>query len=149
VSLVDLIPTLQLAIGPVILISGVGLILLSMTNRFGHVVDRARILTEDLRQAPRAVHGKIRAQLRILADRARRLRAAIALAIISVLLAAILVISLFLGALLQLPMAVVIVVLFVLCVISLIASLLYFIADISLSLQAFWQELPEDLRPPE
>ncbi|MFN9975717.1 MAG: DUF2721 domain-containing protein, partial [Phycisphaerae bacterium] len=31
----DLIPVLQVAIGPVILISGVGLLLLSMTNRLG------------------------------------------------------------------------------------------------------------------
>jgi len=98
-SLTDLIPTLQLAVGPVILVSGIGLILLSMTNRFGRIIDRSRILTEDLRRAPRAAHKRILAQLGILADRARTLRGAIALSTISVLLAAILVISLFLGAL--------------------------------------------------
>ena len=37
----ELIPVLQMAVGPVILISGIGLILLSMTNRFGRVIDRA------------------------------------------------------------------------------------------------------------
>ena len=47
-KLIDLIPTLQLAIGPVILISGIGLILLSMTNRYGRLLDRARRLTGDL-----------------------------------------------------------------------------------------------------
>jgi len=141
-SLTDLVPTLQLAVGPVILISGVGLILLSMTNRFGRIVDRSRILAEDLRRAPRSAHAKILAQLRILSDRARLLRAAIALSTFSVLLAAILIISLFLGALLALGTAVLIVVLFVLCMISLITSLLFFISDISLSLKAFWLELP-------
>lgn len=50
-SLTQLIPTLQLAIGPVILISGVGLLLLSMTNRFGRIIDRARALNRDLRGA--------------------------------------------------------------------------------------------------
>ena len=145
-SLTDLVPTLQLAIGPVILISGVGLILLSMTNRFGRVIDRSRILTEDLRRAPRTVRPKIMAQLRILSRRARIVRAAIALAGLSVLLAAILVITLFLGALLELAMTVIIVILFILCMLSLIVSLLLFIQDISLSLEAFWLEMPAEAR---
>jgi Protein of unknown function (DUF2721) len=145
-SLTDLIPTLQLAIGPVILISGVGLILLSMTNRFGRIIDRSRILTEDLRRAPRGARPKILAQLKILASRARTLRSGIALAAFSVLLAAILIITLFLGALLQLAMAVVIVGLFVLCMLSLIASLLLFISDMRLSLKAFWLEIPPEAR---
>lgn len=145
-SLTDLIPTLQLAVGPVILISGIGLILLSMTNRFGRIIDRSRILTEDLRRAPRAAHKRILAQLEILADRARTLRGAIALSTISVLLAAILVISLFLGALLRLDMAAFIVILFVLCMLSLIVSLLMFILDLRLSLEAFWLEMPAQVR---
>lgn len=145
-SLTDLIPTLQLAIGPVILISGVGLILLSMTNRFGRIIDRSRILTEDLRRAPRAARPKILAQLKILASRARTLRSAIALAAVSVLFAATLIIALFLGALLQLAMAAAIVGLFVLCMLSLIASLLLFIADMRLSLRAFWLEIPPEAR---
>lgn len=41
------IPTLQLAVGPTILISGVGMMLLSMTNRFGRVIDRSRQLTHE------------------------------------------------------------------------------------------------------
>lgn len=145
-ALTDLIPTLQLAVGPVILISGIGLILLSMTNRFGRIIDRSRILTEDLRRAPRAAHKRILAQLGILADRARTLRGAIALSTISVLLAAILVISLFLGALLQLNMVALIVILFVLCMLSLIISLLMFILDLRLSLEAFWLEMPAQVR---
>ena len=143
-SLTDLIPTLQLAIGPVILISGVGLILLSMTNRFGRVIDRGRILTQDLRHAPRPVRPKIVAQLRILSQRARIVRVGIALAAVSVLLASILIIALFLGALLELQMAVLIVILFVLCMLSLIVSLLMFISDIGLSLKAFWLEMPAE-----
>ena len=143
-SLTELIPTLQLAVGPVILISGVGLILLSMTNRFGRIVDRLRTLTEDLRHAPRAAHPKILAQLRILADRTRLLQAAITLSAISVLLASILVICLFLGALLQLAMAVLLVLLFVLCMLSLIASLVFFLADMRLSLRALWLEMPPE-----
>ena len=46
-TLQQLIPVIQTAVGPVILISGVGLLLLSITNRFGRIVDRARLLARD------------------------------------------------------------------------------------------------------
>lgn len=142
-SLDDLIPTLQLAIGPVILISGVGLIMLSMTNRFGRIIDRSRFLAHDLQVSSESDHARVLAQLRILSTRARVLRAAIALGAVSVLLAAILIISLFLGTLLQLGIVGIIVTLFILCMVSLIASLLLFISDINLSLRALWLEMPQ------
>ena len=146
--LTDLILTLQLAVGPVILISGVGLILLSMTNRFGRVVDRSRILTEDLRRAPARARPRVLAQLRILARRARIIRLEIALGILSVLSAATLIISLFIGALLGLAMAGVVVALFVLCLLCLIAGLVLFMSDVGLSLKALWLELPPEATTP-
>ena len=47
-SVNQLIPNLQVAIGPVIFISGVGLLLLTMTNRFARVIDRTRSLAATL-----------------------------------------------------------------------------------------------------
>ena len=41
---------LQVAIGPVILISGVGLLLLTLTNRYGRTIDRARHIVRELRE---------------------------------------------------------------------------------------------------
>ena len=143
-SLANLIPTLQLSIGPVILISGIGLILLSMTNRFGRVIDRARHLTRDLHGASDANRVSILAQLRILSTRARLVRACIAFAAVSILLAAILIISLFLAALFQLGIAAFIVAIFVFCMLSLIFSMLFFISDINLSLKALWLEMPPE-----
>jgi hypothetical protein len=140
----DLIPTLQLAIGPVILISGVGLILLSMTNRFGRVIDQSRRLTYDLRDTSGAEKDRIPEQLRILSTRARLVRAGIAFGAFSVLVTALLIISLFVGALLQLSIAPVIVGLFVLCMVALILCLLLFISDINLSLRALWFEIPPE-----
>ena len=143
-SLANLIPTLQLSIGPVILISGIGLILLSMTNRFGRIIDRARHLTRDLHGASDANRVNILSQLRILSTRARLVRACIALAALSILLAAILITSLFLAALLQLGITALIVTLFMSCMLSLIFSLLFFISDINLSLKALWLEMPPE-----
>jgi hypothetical protein len=141
-TLTDLIPTLQLSISPVILISGVGLIMLSMTNRYGRIIDRVRILTRDLPGATDEIRDCILAQLKIMSVRAHLVRAAIALAGLSVLLAALLIISLFLGALLQIPVAGAIVTQFILCMLSLILSLILFISDINLSLKALWLERP-------
>lgn len=141
-SLSDLVPTLQLSIGPVILISGIGLLLLSMTNRLGRVIDRARILGHDLRTATDDDSEIVLGQLKILTRRAKIIRAAIALCALSVLLAALLVISLFVVALLQLEVVSLLVALFVLCLVSLIVSLAFFISDINLSLKALWLEMP-------
>lgn len=145
-SLTNLIPTLQLAIGPAILISGIGLILLSMTNRIGRVIDRSRQLTHDLRETSEAEREKILAEVRVLWLRAKITRAGIALAVLSALLAALLIISLFLGALLKLGIATILVALFVMCMICLIGALLLFFWDINLSLKALGLEMPAEER---
>lgn len=145
-SLTDLITTLQLSIGPVILISGVGLILLSMTNRLGRVIDRSRLLSRDLNGTLDTDRIRILAELRVLSSRANLARASIALAVLSVLLASLLIISLFLGALLKIGIAAFIVTLFILCMLSLVSSLILFLVDINLSLKALWLEIPPEGR---
>src|SRR5690242_1953083 len=95
----DLIPVLQIAIGPVILISGVGLLLLTLTNRFGRAVDRSRALDREVRGAVQEDRGRLSSQVEILYRRARLIRLSIILAAISVLLAAVLIIVLFVAAL--------------------------------------------------
>ena len=77
----------------------------------------------------------------ILWQRARLLRTAIILAAVSALLAAILIIVLFVSVLLQLEIAMVVIVLFASCLISLISALAYFIRDINMSLRALTMEL--------
>lgn len=149
-TLADLVPTLQLAIGPTILVSGIGLVMLSMTNRFSRLIDRSRQLTRELRTTPEANQQVILAELHILARRARIVRTAIAMASSSVLLAALLIISLFLGALLELSIGPLIAGVFSLCLICLITGLILFIYDINLSLRALWLEMPgaTHQRPP-
>ena len=137
----EIVPVLQTAIGPVILISGTGLLLLTMTNRLGRAIDRSRILSRELATQPAAAQARIKAQLDILWRRAKLIRLAIALAAGSALIAAILIVLLFLAALLQLASAVEIEVLFILCVASLGSSLAVFIHDINQSLAALRLEL--------
>jgi Protein of unknown function (DUF2721) len=141
ITIAQLIPVLQTSIGPVILISGIGLLLLSMTNRLSRVIDRAR----NLLALAETLHGpakeKTLAQIDILWSQARLIRMSILCAAVSVLCAAFLIIALFITALLGLEDAWLISVIFVCCMFSLIASLLVFIRDINLSLSAFKVEL--------
>lgn len=139
--LTDLIPTLQLAISPVILISGIGLFLLSITNRFGRVIDRSRLLIHDLKKASEPDRSRIYEEIRILSGRAKWIRGSVACAAFSLLLVAVLIICLFLGILFQWSIAGVITGLFIFCMIALIASLLLFMIDINLSLKALWIEM--------
>ena len=139
-SISILIPVLQTAIGPVILISGVGLLLLTMTNRLGRAIDRSRLLVIEYAQASHLARPPIEAQLRILYQRARSIRLAIALSSISALTAAILIILLFVTALWGFEIGWLIVITFVLCLASLIISLILFIHDINRSLAALTLE---------
>jgi hypothetical protein len=136
-----LIPVLQVAIGPVILISGVGLLILSMTNRYGRVIDRSRILSINLSQASGAARALIEGQLDIMWQRARQIRNAIAFAALSALFASIMIIVLFLIALLELEAALLVISIFVACLGCLIVSLILFINDINRSLKAMKLEV--------
>jgi len=135
-SLDQFVPVLQLSIGPVIMISGTGLVLLSMTNRIARVIDRARRLAESLRSGSGSESHRIQGQLVILARRGRMLRLAVAFTSTSLLLAAFLVIALFLVVLLDLEAALLIVAIFISCMASLVIGLIYFIADVNASLSA-------------
>jgi hypothetical protein len=140
----DLVPVLQTAIGPMILISGVGMLLLNMTNRLGRTIDRARQLLAFLKDCDEEERKRYKLQLDILWRRAHLLQTAIALIATSALLAALLVIVLFISALLKFELAIVLSVLFMLCLGALIVALVYFLRDINLTLHALSLELDRD-----
>ena len=137
ISLNQLIPILQLATGPVILISGVGLLLLSFTNRLGRLIDRARSLYRESRSSPDAEHAaRVQRQIILIDRRAEILRRVITLAASAVLLVAVLILVLFVSVLLKLELGSLIVALFALSLMALIGAMIGFISEINLSLQA-------------
>ena len=135
-----------MAVGPVILISGVGLLLLSMTNRLGRVIDRARLFTEAYRKGSEIDQARIKGQLEILWLRAQLIRASIVWGAAAVLLVALLIIFLFISTLLGWSISSEIAILFGCCMASLIVSLVYFIRDINLSLHALQLEIDFELK---
>jgi multidrug efflux pump subunit AcrB len=129
------------------LISGVGLLLLTMTNRLGRAIDRARQLKAELSKRTEAEREQVQAQVAIIYRRAKMIRFSITLAALSALLAAALVATLFVTALLQWQNGWFASIIFIACMVSLIVSLVAFIRDINLSLHALKLELGEDREP--
>jgi hypothetical protein len=137
----EIVPVLQVAIGPVILISGLGLLLLTMTNRLGRAIDRARLLKAELSKRTDEERAQALAQVAILYRRAKVVRLGLTLAALSALLASALVIALFFTALLHSESVILVSTIFIASMASLVAALVAFICDINMSLHALKLEL--------
>jgi hypothetical protein len=140
----ELVQVLQLSVGPVILISGVGLLLLSMTNRFARVIDRIRLVAQAQRTSNEKDSPRHTSQLTMLRRRANLLRTSIILAVFSVLMAALLVITLFITAATRSDLGLPVIILFLASMLLLIASLIVFMGDLNLSLEAVKLEIEAD-----
>ena len=70
-GITDIAHSIQLAVAPVFLLSGVGVTLTVLTNRLARIIDRARSLEGSLPTAAEAVAGSIHEELRVLSRRAR------------------------------------------------------------------------------
>ena len=73
----DFSQLLQATLTPVALISGVGLLLLSMVNRYNHAIDRIRHLLKEKAQRPTADWHKVDLSITIIFNRCKVMRKAI------------------------------------------------------------------------
>jgi len=135
----QLIPIVQSAISPMIMISGIGLLLISMSNRLSRTIDRIRKLVE-MRAAG---EPKAEDQIRVIWLRARLLRVSMTLAAVSILMAALNIILLFLAAIFALHLNFVIILLFILGMISIIGAMVLYVFEINQSIKAIGMELEE------
>jgi Cu/Ag efflux pump CusA len=131
-NLTELTSILQISIVPVALISGTGLLILSMTNRFGRITDRLRELA--------GKKGK-KEQVDMLYRRAKVMQYAIIFSGLSVLFTAVLMIMNFMFFILGMNRTVMTIVIFTLGLSSLIISMGCFIYDLTLALKAIEMEL--------
>ncbi len=127
---------IQLAVAPVFLLSGVGIILTVLTNRLVRVVDRARKVEADARTGTARELPRYKESLRVLARRARLINRAITLGTICALLVALVVAMLFTSAMLNVNLSLSIATLFILAMLSLIVALILFLREVFLSISA-------------
>jgi hypothetical protein len=122
---------IQQALGPVFLISGVGITLSMLTARLARIVDRARTL-EDRRESTsdEARIADIDQDLRYIVRRTRYINGAIILSTLSAFFTALVVTLLFASAFLPLNVGLFIAVLFVLSLLGLVSSFAMFLVEV-------------------
>lgn len=133
----SLIPVIQAAISPAILMSGIGLLIQSMSVRMGRIIDRTRKMME----LKKAGDFSVEPQMRIIWKRARLLRAAITLAAAGALSTATNIILIFLSAVFEINLAVEVLVLFILGMGAVIVALVIYMIEVNQSLKAIGLEL--------
>ena len=139
----QLLPIIQAAVTPVILISGMGLLLLTMTNRMGRIMDRTRAYAAQIHQADAAERKYLDSMLESTWRRAKIVRLALTFATSSMLMSAALVIVIFLGVVLQRDLGWLMLTLFVAAILLLIAALAAFLRDVFVSLSALHVEVKQ------
>ncbi len=142
ISVAEFIQMMQASIASVAMISGVGLLLLSMTNRYGRTIDRLRALIKEASTATESsVKTKLVFQIKIMYERCRLIRTAVVLAASSIFFVALTIFLIFVSQLLAVNPGMVTVAAFALSLISLVVSLVFMIKDLTMSLKAVESEI--------
>lgn len=135
-EITDVTHAMQLALGPVFLLNGVGVLLAMLTSRLARIVDRARGLESRLPAAGETEVTEIHRVLGVTSRRARLINRAITLGTIAALLVAMVVALLFAAAFLTFPTAPAIALLFVACMGALVGSLWCFLIEVRIATAA-------------
>jgi hypothetical protein len=136
IEVVDIAHAIQLAVAPVFLLSGIGVLLGVLTNRLARIVDRARKVEESLRQAVAAAADESRSQLRVAASRARLINISITLSTIAALLIALVIALLFASTFVPINLAGSVALLFVLAMGALVGALMSFLLEVRVAIDA-------------
>ncbi len=134
---------LQNGISPIVLISGVGLILLSLTNRLGRTIDRSRAIVSELEKGETKRRTLKIEELKILVKRSRILRGSIASIAFSILCSSLIIPVLVINALFQIELTLLGILLFLLSVMGIILSAILLFLDVTLTLKALDHEVKD------
>ncbi len=131
-----MVRAIQLAVAPVFLLSGIGVLLGVLTNRLARVIDRARKIEAEIGSLDEANRDERYTMLRTLARRARLINRAIALSTIAALLVSLVVVLLFSTSLIALDLGFAVGLLFVAAMLALIGALLSFLLEVRIAVAA-------------
>ncbi len=135
---------LKHSISPIALISGVGLILLSVSNRLGRTIDRSRAIAAELERGDeyitRSLHEKKVEQLKILYTRSAYLRNSISGISLSILASSLLIPILILNFIFSINIQILGTVMFIISITGIIFSAVFLFLDVRLTLRALEEE---------
>ena len=127
----DIGETIQLAIAPVFLLTGIAGVLSVLSNRLGRITDRARILERRINTTSEVQNDVLQKEIASLWQRIKIINKSIFLCTISALLVCLVVVTLFLGGLIHANFSLVIAVLFISAMLTLIVALVYFLREVT------------------
>jgi len=138
---------MQLSVSPTVLMSGVGLLMLSVTNRLGRAIDRSRMIVKelDLSLEQGSAVEEMRSQLVILVRRSYLLRSSVSLLVGSIFLSCLMILLLYFKSFAGIPLEYGVIALFFLNLLTLLGSMGFLLADITLSLKALKIEVSRHL----
>ncbi len=131
----DIAGAIQLALGPVFLLTGIAAMLNVMTNRLSRIIDRGRFLTERPDLATMFNQEKVDEELEVLEKRRHNTSLAITMCTVSALLICLVIVSLFMEEMLGIPFNRVIGILFSLAILVLVGGLTLFLKEVHLASQ--------------
>ncbi len=135
---------LRLSITPVALISGVGLILLTLSGRLGRTIDRTRIIVGELEKEQQVKKKAIKIiELRILYKRSKILRSSIASISVSVLTSSLIIPVLIIVNISNMDLRIVGGIFLMLSIAGIIVSAILLLIDVALTLKALKYEIRE------
>lgn len=142
-NITGLIPFLQACITPVALISGVGILVLTLTNRLGRIIDKLRSLRNEMElETTRRKNDKLE-QINILYKRAKLIRNSIAFITLSIICSSLIIPVLAVSILGEFDVQIFGYVFFSISILSFITAAVFFFSDIILSLKAIKLEIKE------
>ncbi len=132
----DISHVIQLAVAPVFLLTAIATLINAMNGRLGRIVDRRRVVLDQLRHGGHGDASESAAaneELELLARRSRLVYLAILFAVLSALLVCLVVAGAFIGAMVAVKLAYTVAGLFVAAMCTMIASLGLFLREIYLA----------------
>jgi hypothetical protein len=129
---------IRLAVAPVFLLSGVGIMLTLFANRLARAIDRGRDIERNLAASPESERApQLHQSLENLSRRGRLLNIAISLATICALLVSIVIVVLFLGESFHFRISLVVDALFIAAMLSFIGAILCFLREVFIATATF------------
>ena len=127
---------IQLSVAPVFLLAGVGATLNVFASRIGRIIDRARVMEDQLHTADIGRADDIQKRLAVLSRRARLVNRAIGFSVLSGILVALVVCALFVSAALKLDLGIPIAIAFVVALLSLATALIHFLREVFIATES-------------
>jgi hypothetical protein len=132
-NITDIAKAIQLALGPVFLMTGIAGMLNVMSGRLSRIIDRGRALTEGNAAFESHEHTSLEMELKMLERRRHFTSFAIMMCTVAALLVCMVIVALFLEVMFNVPLHWIVGALFTMATLALVVGLSFFLREVHMS----------------